>query len=111
MGSEIFLDPPVRGRYSYAFIPLKEGAAPTQKKPFRMHRERGEAHKRVTQDWIDRGYLEPPVPVQSMDGNVVNKGGVLETVGLLNAIIVSGFLKLLWFQKNRSTFLGEVLSI
>ena len=54
---------------------MKEGAAPTQEKPFRMHGERGEAHKRVTQDWIDRGYLEPPVPVQSMDGNVVNKGG------------------------------------
>ena len=33
-------DPPVRGQYGYAFIPLKEGAVPTRAKPFFMHGER-----------------------------------------------------------------------
>ena len=35
--SEVFSDPPVRGQYGYAYIPLKEGAVPTRQKPFFMH--------------------------------------------------------------------------
>ena len=32
-------DPPVRGQYGYAFIPLKEGAVPTRAKQLFMHGE------------------------------------------------------------------------
>jgi hypothetical protein len=33
-------DPPVRGPYGYAYIPLKEGAKPIRQKPFFLHGER-----------------------------------------------------------------------
>ena len=57
---ECFPDPPVRGRYGYAYIPLKEGAVPQRQKPFRMHGERYDAHVKVTEDWLEHKFLEPP---------------------------------------------------
>ena len=54
-------DPPVRNRYGYASIPLKADAVPTRSKPFVMHGERQEAHKIVTEDWENRGYIERQV--------------------------------------------------
>jgi hypothetical protein len=45
MGREITPNPPVRGRYGYAFIPLKENATPTRARPFVMHGEKLEAHR------------------------------------------------------------------
>jgi hypothetical protein len=39
----VYPDPPVRGEYGWASIPLKEGAIPTRAKPFFMHGERKEA--------------------------------------------------------------------
>ena len=57
---ELRPNPPVRGKYGYAFIPLKEGAAPQRCKPFNMHGERLEAYKKVTQDWWDHGFIERP---------------------------------------------------
>ena len=55
----VFPDPPVRGQYGYAFIPLKEGAVPTRAKPFFMHGERKEALEKITQEWLDRKFIEP----------------------------------------------------
>ena len=57
---ELRPNPPVRGKYGYAFIPLKEGATPQRCKPFNMHGERLEAYKKVTQDWWDHGFIERP---------------------------------------------------
>ena len=78
--SSVFPDPPVRGLYGYAFIPLKEGAKPTRQKPFFMHGERKEALEKITQEWIDMKFIEPattknsewlsqtfPVPKKSVD--------------------------------------------
>jgi hypothetical protein len=53
-------DPPVRGPYGYAHIPLKEGATPIRQKPFALHGERLEAYKKVAQDWIEKGKVEKP---------------------------------------------------
>ena len=58
--TEVFHDPPVRGRYGYAYILLKEGAIPQRQKPFRMHGERYDAHVKVTEDWLANKFLEPP---------------------------------------------------
>jgi hypothetical protein len=58
LGAEVPPDPPVRGPYGYAQIPLKEGAVPTRQKPFVLHGERFEAHKKVTQEWWDRKFVE-----------------------------------------------------
>ena len=58
LGTEPLKDPPVRGPYGYAYIPLKENAVPTRAKPFRLHGERFEAHRKVTEEWQDRGYIE-----------------------------------------------------
>ena len=55
----LFLDPPERGQYGYAYMPLKEGAVPVRQKPFFMHGERKEALEKVTQDWIDKKFIEP----------------------------------------------------
>jgi hypothetical protein len=78
--STVYPDPPVRGPYGYAFIPLKEGATPTRQKPFFMHGERKEALEKITQDWINMKFIEPattknsewlsqtfPVPKKSPD--------------------------------------------
>eukprot|EP00667_Euglena_gracilis_P000113 EG_transcript_113 len=78
--SSPFPDPPERGQYGYAYIPLKEGAKPTRQKPFFMHGERKEALEKITQDWLDKKYIEPataknsewlsqtfPVPKKSND--------------------------------------------
>jgi hypothetical protein len=52
-------DPPVRGLYGYAYIPLKEGAKPVRQKPFFLHGERKEALEKVTEDWIGKKFIEP----------------------------------------------------
>ena len=57
--SSVFPDPPERGRYGYAYIPLKEGAEPVRQKPFFMHGERREALEKITQQWIDMKFIEP----------------------------------------------------
>ena len=57
--NSVFPDPPVRGDYGYAVIPLKEGAVPTRQKPFFMHGERREALEKITQEWIDMKFIEP----------------------------------------------------
>ena len=36
-GKEALPDPPCRGLYGYAHIPLKEGAEPQRQKPFKQH--------------------------------------------------------------------------
>jgi len=43
-------DPPERGLYGNAYIPLKEGAIPQNQKPFYLHGEKLEAFKQVTED-------------------------------------------------------------
>ena len=55
----MFPDPPVRGDYGYAVIPLKEGAEPTRQKPFFMHGERKDALEKITEDWIQMKFIEP----------------------------------------------------
>ena len=78
--SSVFPNPPVRGLYGYAYIPLKEGARPTRQKPFFLQGERKEALEKITQDWIDMKFIEPattknsewlsqtfPVPKKSPD--------------------------------------------
>ena len=57
---EVFPDPPVRGLYGYAFIPLQENAIPVREKPFQMYGERKEALEKITQEWIDRKFIERP---------------------------------------------------
>ena len=47
---EIVPDPPVRGMFGYAHIPLLENAIPQRQKPFCMHGERQEAYKKLF--WI-----------------------------------------------------------
>ena len=59
---KIIPDPPVRGPYGYAYILLKENADPQRQKPFKMHGEREEAHKQITEDWISHKFLERPPP-------------------------------------------------
>ena len=60
--TEIIPDPPVRGRYGYAFIPLKEGYTPIRQKPFVQHGERHEAHIKITEDHVERKFIERPPP-------------------------------------------------
>ena len=56
--AEVIPDPPVRGPYGYAYIPLKEHAIPQREKPFKMHGEREEAHRRFTKDWMAHKFIE-----------------------------------------------------
>ena len=58
--SEVFPDPPVRGPYGYAHIPLEPNAIPTRAKPFQMYGERNEALKKITQEWVERKFIERP---------------------------------------------------
>ena len=58
--AEVIPDPPVRGMFGYAYIPLKEGAVPTREKPFSMHGERQEAMKKIVLDWIEKKFIERP---------------------------------------------------
>ena len=57
---EIEPDPPVRGLFGYAYIPLQENAVPTRQKPFQMYGERQEAFKQIVTDWIDKKFIERP---------------------------------------------------
>ena len=57
---KVLPNPPVRGPYGYAYIPLKEGAKPFRSKPFKIHGEKERAYLKITQDWLANGYLEPP---------------------------------------------------
>ena len=56
--SQVPHNPPKRGPYGEAKILLKEGAIPVRQKVFGVHGERALAHKKVTQEWLDNGYLE-----------------------------------------------------
>ena len=58
--SEVFEDPPERGVYGYAYLPLKEGAEPKRQKPFVQFGEKNEALKKVTQEWLDKKFIEKP---------------------------------------------------
>ena len=57
---EVIPDPPVRGMFGYAYIPLQENAIPTREKPFQMYGERQEALKTIVLDWIDKKFIERP---------------------------------------------------
>jgi hypothetical protein len=57
---EVLPNPPVRGMYGYAYIPLKEDAEAKRQKPFYVHGERQEAMKKITQDWVDKKFIERP---------------------------------------------------
>ena len=56
--STIPKDPPKRGPHGEAKILLREGAIPVRQKPFMLHGEKAEGHKKVVQEWLDNGYLE-----------------------------------------------------
>ena len=58
--STVFPDPPERGRFGHAYIPLKEGAVPVRQKPFFMHGERREALEKIPEQWLDMKFIEPP---------------------------------------------------
>ena len=65
--TEVLPDPPVRGPYGYAYIPLVDKAVPTRSKPFRLHGEKYEAMCKVAQQWKDKKFIEPVpegVPVE-----------------------------------------------
>jgi hypothetical protein len=55
---EVKPDPPVRGLYGYASIPLKENAVPQYQHPFTQHGERGEAMKKIANDWLEKKFIE-----------------------------------------------------
>lgn len=59
LASEVKPDPPIRGPYGQAYIPLKENAVPTRSKPFRLHGEKHEAMCEVARQWLDRKFIEP----------------------------------------------------
>lgn len=42
----------------FAPPPLQEGAIPVRQKPFSMHEEKAEAHRKLVQEGVDNGYLE-----------------------------------------------------
>ena len=54
---DIVPDPPVRGPFGYAYIPLKPDAKPCKQKPFTLHGERQEAYKKVVQGWLEKNML------------------------------------------------------
>ncbi len=58
MSKKLPKDPPVRGPFGYATITLKPNATPTQAKPICLHGERAEGYKKVTNDWIEKGFIE-----------------------------------------------------
>ena len=58
--NEVPPDPPVRGMYGYAYIPLKDGAVPQRQKPFYQHGERHDAMKQITEDWLSKKFIERP---------------------------------------------------
>ena len=60
--TDIQPDPPVRGVYGWAYIPLKTDAQPEARKPIFMHGERLEAFKTVTENWINENLFELPTP-------------------------------------------------
>ena len=65
--TDVLPDPPVRGPYGYAYIPLVDKAVPTRSKPFRLHGEKYEAMCKVAQQWKDNNFIEPVpegVPVE-----------------------------------------------
>ena len=43
-----------------AHIPLKENATPQRAKAFTMHGDHRGAYAKVTQDGLDKGFIEPP---------------------------------------------------
>ena len=57
---EVLPNPPIRGPYGLAFIPLKEGAIPQRTRPFVMQGEKLEAHKKITQQWREANFIERP---------------------------------------------------
>ena len=59
LGSKVPRDPPIRGLFGEARIDLVDGATPVRQKPFVLHGERLEAHKKVTLDWLENGFIEP----------------------------------------------------
>jgi hypothetical protein len=57
---EVLTNPSVRGLYVYAHIPLQPNAVPTRTKPFQMHGGRPEAMKKITKQWVEKGFVERP---------------------------------------------------
>ena len=57
---EVIPDPPERGQYGMAYIPLKPDAQPKRQKPYVFFGEKEEALRKITQEWIDKGYIERP---------------------------------------------------
>ena len=55
---EVRPDPPVRGPHGYAYISLVEGAIPQRSKTFRQFGVREEALRKITQEWLDRKFIE-----------------------------------------------------
>ena len=53
-------DHPVRGPHGYAYIPLVDGAIPQRSKTFRQFVVREEALRKITQEWLDRKFIERP---------------------------------------------------
>jgi hypothetical protein len=58
--TDLIPDPPVRGRYGYAFIPLQENAVPERQKPFQLYGERQEALRKIVDEWIEKKFIERP---------------------------------------------------
>lgn len=54
----VYPNPPVRGPYGHAFIPLVDNYRPIRQKPMVLHGEKLEAHKKITQKWFDQWYIE-----------------------------------------------------
>ena len=57
---DLIPDPPVRGRYGYAFIPLQENAVPERQKPFQLYGERLEALRKIVDQWLEKKFIERP---------------------------------------------------
>ena len=62
---DVLPNPPVRGQYGYAYLPLKDGAVPQRQKPFTQQGEAKEAMVKMVAEWADKTFIERPTgPVE-----------------------------------------------
>lgn len=52
-------DPPLRGPHGEAKIIIRPGAVPKRQRAFQMVGERADALKRILEEYMDRGWIEP----------------------------------------------------
>ena len=67
------LTPTVRGQHGLAEIWVREGAIPVAKRAYQLHGQRGETHRQLIQDCIDKEKLVPGVSSWNLPSFPVQK--------------------------------------